>query len=355
MTEGESTYNLIERYLNGEMDPAEKESFRLNMAPEMQEKLKAHVLSNQLIKENRLLNVKALAQKSHIGSSKLSYNIKAGIISGVIIIAAAYFWGTSKNETIIAQEISKPDNQVITKENKAIKKETITAVVTSSALKPFPKTEKKQASELSQNQAISEVSSVQTTPIQIENLKTEKTEVSVSSSEEVKTMKVPCENVKIQAKVFSIPACINESNGSINVSGYSGGTPPYGASLTQDHHSGLALTDLKQGFYNLLITDANNCQSVIHNIKVNSRACQKNYHFNPFTGEKWEIPTSKLKGTLIIKDNAGNSYFTTEIYAEAQEYWTGQSQSGEMKPGYYLYIIQYSDGNTVQGSVTVVQ
>ncbi|MBC7389876.1 MAG: hypothetical protein H7329_11730 [Opitutaceae bacterium] len=355
MKESERTYNLIERYLNGEMDPAEQKSFLLSLTPELKSKIKTHQLTNVLVKENRLLNVKSLAQQSHKNEPQTSKYIKAGIITATITIAVFSIWLLT-NEVSEKQVQPNPTTTII-KSEIGIRKDSFVNLDKNSPDKDILLKEDYPKNSANQNQTpATELKSVIVLD-SIEN-KNENLDISIANYKEKEetSIKSPCEKVKLKAKIYATPTCIGEHTGSIIVSGFSGGTAPYKSMLKhQNHIVSTDFSELAQGNYQLLISDLNNCESVIDEIKVESKTCYKNYHFNPFIGEKWEIPSAKINGELSIKDNAGNTYYSANIQADSQEYWTGMSATGELKPGYYLYLIQYVDGSVNQGTVTIVQ
>ncbi|MBC7389222.1 MAG: SprB repeat-containing protein [Opitutaceae bacterium] len=354
MKESQSTYYLIERYLKGEMDTAEQNSFLSGLTPELKSKIKAHQLINVLVKENRLLNVKSIAQQSYKNELKTSKYIKAGIITATMSIAAFSVWFVTNNLSDKQLQYN-PITTIVKNEAIIIKDSTLKSVKLSPDKRILikkvhrEKTANQNGTQATEFKPAVGLDSIVTKKI-IHNISTsnhkEKEEISIIT---------PCEKVKIIAKIYTTPSCTNENNGSISVSGYSGGNAPYKSILKQHNQTiTTSFSELAQGNYQLLISDVNNCEAV-EDIKIESKTCLKNYHFNPFIGEKWEIPLTKLNAELTIKDNAGNTYFSTIIPAGSQEYWTGMSVNGELKPGYYLYLIQYADGSINQGSVTIVQ
>lgn len=134
-----------------------------------------------------------------------------------------------------------------------------------------------------------------------------------------------------------------------------GGTAPYSFVVKNQEGEVLMPTQLPEGSYTVDLQDGQHCHTLYHHVEVKTKMCAQNYAFNPYTGEVWEVPSYKHSGKLSVVDKAGNIYLSKEIPANSQETWDGSSPLGELKIGYYLYSISYTDGTELRGAVTLLK
>jgi uncharacterized protein involved in high-affinity Fe2+ transport len=171
----------------------------------------------------------------------------------------------------------------------------------------------------------------------------------------VETPAARCAAVHVKADIHAVASCVGGNTGSISVSNFKGGKAPYRFSLTDEKGNALEPNHLASGGYQLLLFDADGCSSNTEKVEVQEKPCRKDVAFNPFVGEVWHLPVSETAGMLKIMDSGGNIHYQAKIEAGANEEWSGMSAKGEMKAGYYLYSIEYENGKTQQGSVTVAR
>jgi hypothetical protein len=161
----------------------------------------------------------------------------------------------------------------------------------------------------------------------------------------------PCLNTRITAETSSRPACILLSN-------VQGGTSPYTLSL--DHSAAKPVKEsysyLSAGTHTLLITDKNGCSKELH-VSIAEKNCRKtSYVFAPEKGETWKISgTNSSDFSITILNIAGTQVYKSNTMQGEFE-WQGIGQQGEyLSAGLYIYVIEYKNGQTENGQVTIVR
>ena len=71
--------------------------------------------------------------------------------------------------------------------------------------------------------------------------------------------------------------------------------------------------------------------------------------------ESWTVPTDPEKsGKFTAFDKNGKLVYKKEFNATERFNWDGNSMnSGILPPAIYIFIIEYSDGSTEQGNITL--
>ena len=72
-------------------------------------------------------------------------------------------------------------------------------------------------------------------------------------------------------------------------------------------------------------------------------------------GEKWSIESYKVAGQLEIYNKGGVLQYKEHLDANSFNEWTGIGYNNQIMPGYYIFVIKYTDGTIKKGSVTIVQ
>lgn len=354
MKDDNNTFQRIEDYLNGSLSDSEKTIFEKELVENaaLKRQVDLSKITNQLVFENRLLNIKELAQATHQNeTSKRNTGKIALISSAVILLSVGVYIG-----------LNKPELKPVLVSEQPIK-------ATKPILESIPK--KTASTNSAENKKI-EVKKVETQnkksvaeyvePKQTDNSFTHEAKSvaeQIAKKSETKPQSITenvCANVKIEANHFIQNSCFGEKSGEIVFSKIKGGTAPYTLKLFNKENMELEQNNnLAVGIYHAEITDALNCSTKFRDLVVKEKACSKNYHFNPFVGETWEMPTHSASGTISIFDKSGNVYFRKELNANALENWSGQSLDGKLETGYYLFTISYADGTTTKGSISIVQ
>lgn len=359
MREEDKTYRLIEEYLNKNLRGEELNAFEKELQGniDLQQTLKLQKLANELVIENRLLQVKDILHEQKPTGGNSTWKFIIGGVAGILLLTGIIVF-TSKDKTkeqlqIAAAKSTKPELEVTTErvESKQGLQNKPEVLSKKESFIPAPEN----TTAIVQEEAIVTPSDSGTTSV---STKTEKKEE--KNSEEKTPVNTspanPCSAVHITAKVSTHAACTGEENGSILITEIKGGNPPYKTHVfernTALNNTALALS---AGTYHVEIKDQKGCLKKFENIIVAKKACPKDYSFNPFIGESWNIPSGSDHGKLFIYNDSGNVYFEKEIASGAEEQWSGESKSGEINTGYFIFVVKYNDGTQTQGSVTIVR
>lgn len=357
MSENNSTYQQIEKYLNGGMSVLEVKTFEdeLSQNPILQRQLEAFRLTDLVVFENRLLDIKDLVQQTHGETKKKNSWRKYLFLACVVVLgglsALWYSLPSAKEKSSFQKQVAKEEAIKVEKQIALPIIEKKQTVVSSKAEKYVVDNQETTMS----NQIMENTDTVQ----EQEMLLVPKKKGGDSSMAiyplEVKEVS-PCRQIKIEADVFTTSTCEGESEGQISISGYKGGKAPYSVTILSSVRESVVLPyRLGAGKYEAKIVDANHCSTLISGIEIKEKRCNKHDHFNPFIGETWPIPVHTTEGELVILDKTGNVYFSIVLPSGVQEQWSGQSLDGELKTGYFVYHLKYQDGTFKQGTVTIVR
>lgn len=357
-------HQSIEEYLLGMMTSAERSSFEKEMAgnPELQKEVNAHRLATDIVIERRLLDVKATLKTI---DQKASFNAWKWILGGglgLAVMAGYLFLSTQASEPVVAvsqHEVTLEQKAPDIQQEKEIISESTDGKIAAPKAKVIVHTT------TSTEVATENIPSSESLPLEKNPLQ----EVLVAKAEEPKEINKqednstkpvpvpldPCKWVTLSADISVTPTCQGKSEGMVRVAHIKGGTLPYKTTLLDEKNQEVANASLSKGVYAIVITDAKGCSQRFERVGINSKACSENIVFNPTLGETWEIPFSEQDGVLKIYDNAGTLYFWKEIQGFEKEQWSGRASNGDQKQGYFLYEIQYKDGSSAQGSITLVK
>lgn len=360
MSKTDPYYEAIESYLSGSMAEEGRIEFEKNLEtdPILSKKWQAYQLADQLVFENRLLNIKETAKSVHIQSTKRGQMDKYGLLGAVLLVGAGALWYSVS----LKEEPHAPSSVQVAPPSEALSRK---------EENKLPESEKQSKAE--QNYSSTPAIKQEEVPPATRGVVDKKEEVAIArevkaaqgkqepEKEAVPTLAkkdesvAPCAGIHLSAEHHTTAACEGKSNGAIHLSSFKGGKAPY--SYTVHAPKGIEATaqTLEAGLYKLSIKDANGCETEIGPVEVKSQKCKTNYHFNPFAGETWQIPVHHLQGTFTVLDKAGNVYFSMSIAAGTEALWDGQSSAGELKTGLFLFQIQYSDGSLEQGTISIVR
>jgi hypothetical protein len=361
MTE-DQTYQLIENYLNGELSGEVLHAFEkeLGQNSELRKKTEAHKLANEMVIEYRLQNVQSILHEEKIkyGRTSLWKKVISGITGGLILASLLFFFINKDNPV-------KNESIQIEKSSEILKTEPVPADTKEQNNKKSSGKNPNQQLAIDENPDEKNKTLISSDSIIIEP-NNKQTEIHTSNNQDANFNEVqiqhknpsgfssPCDHIDITSQINVKPTCEGETNGSITITAFKGGTAPYQYYVSQNNNE-LNHSNLSAGIYTVLIKDSKGCSKNIPDIEVFEKHCLKDYSFNPSLGETWEIPSYKNSGTLILYDEGGIVYFTEEIGAGEKQQWSGQSKNGEVKTGYFLFVINYKDGTSRQGSVTIVR
>jgi hypothetical protein len=356
-------YDQIEAYLNGELSEADNLLFEKEISnnKQLSEQLKLHQTANEAILQQRLLSIKNMLIEEHSKADQDNNNLFrngiAGII-GVVLIASLTYWGV-RNDT---NEPVQPSTSTFSQKPNQSSKQ----VVTDSKKKTYSQPDQTIPSHVPGESTVNPHNDIDAVASN-SNDKSISTVLPVKDSvhhhrdmpqQNIKPTPVSlnvCDGVIIDADIKTAASCEDETNGSILVYGIQGGTKPYDWNILNDHMQTMQEGRLDKGTYKVVITDANNCKRTYTNLLITEKPCDKDYSFNPFRGEVWQIPSYSLNGELSIYEKSGNLYHQQTIPASSGESWNGLGKNNELETGYFIFIIHYTDGSSRRGSVTIVR
>jgi hypothetical protein len=370
MSAEESTFERIEEYLLGMMTHSEEEAFKSELAanPSLQSQLELHRLASNLLIEKQLLSVKSTLKEIDTSSKTWTAKKIIGRATGLILLLAGTYFAfqllPTKTPEAVSSAFKNESKQPISAPQNSVKEESskepthlspIVSVSPSTASIPME-------SEVKRNNPIP----LEEAPILDKPSETEKNTARESLEKEAvsNTPKLtpqspsipidPCKLVQLTAHISTQATCSNKQEGIISISQVKGGEIPYKTSILNEEHQVMNLsTSLSAGTYTVMIADARGCVQKFEKISVRTKPCNHDASFNPFMGESWEIPVSSQNGTLRIHDVNGALYFEKEVRAHDKESWSGQSLHGEQKSGYFPFEIQYQDGSSIRGTITL--
>jgi len=356
-------YQQIESYLKGELVGEEKAAFEQKLAtdPELQRKVELSKLADKLVIENRLLQVKELLKETHnnAGKSNFGRNILLGVVGLLIVGGAALFVALNKEDK---KETSVTITKAETNATLPASESKNQVTTTKSTIKTGAGNIKNTAPVQNSNPIVEvrKIGADTTTTSQQHSVPDkgihETTESIHQNPLQPTTPANPCEGVNIKAKVTTTIPCEGEENGSVTITDIKNGTAPYNILLKDKSGKDIySYHNLPSGNYSVDITDSRGCHRELTGITLSEKKCSKDYVFDPNAGEVWQIPISENSGTLSILDKSGNVYLQKQLNAGTQETWDGYSQHGELKIGYFIFTINYNNGTTVTGSVTVIK
>lgn len=384
MNSDDQLYGEIEDYLNGELTEGARIAFEKKMAEnkELQQAVETSKLANELIIEHRLGDVKSILKETHTqaGKGNTGKTILLGL-GGLLVCSALLFFLSTEEKLEKKQTKSLPDTSSVfsspdtlkatnppefqeekpeiagdTKNdipetkipestpgnpplkfqpdsvpagfNKLVKPEENAIDSLQPVQHPLPDKDKPQPTPTN--------SKAETPPVQHKNIN-------------------PCEQQEIHARVSAIASCRGEKTGSVRITDIRDGYAPYSVQLKDaDNNILMSRNNLGSGDYFIEIKDNNGCTKEI-SLNVPEKPCPKDYDFNPYMGEVWNIPISERSGDLIIYDKTGQIYLQKRLTGGVSESWDGHSRNGELRTGYFIFTIRYDDGSSINGSVTIVR
>lgn len=349
----EALYETIDRYLEGNMSEQDLLAFEKELArrPDWQQKVKTYQLTRQMVLERHLLDVKEMVGQVHAQQTKARTRWR-WYATGLLLLAgglASLFYG---NKLTPPKPLSTEEPTLkIEQESQPLKVPKTTSLATKPSRLEIkrPKVSQRTEKPLRTNALVDTLS--KETPVVVALPQPSK----AVAPQELVTPINPCAGVKLEATVFALPTCKGEHKGSVVLSAFRGGGPPYHYQLRDAQGQEVAADQLPKGEYSAELSDAHGCVRVLRGIEVKEKNCEQAFHFNPFVGERWEIPLQSHAAKLTVVDKAGNAYFSVELPAGTQEYWSGESSQGEIKTGYYLFTITHTDGTAQRGTVTIVR
>ncbi len=360
-------FEQIEDYLNKGLDASQKEAFEktLQESPELSQKVRVHELANDMVIENRLLSVNEALLSHHKSQSGPSKGIKYGIatvLTASSIGALLYMFNSpsepkSSTPTIVVNEKAegKPkDLPIIAQNPTKVEGNTSKKIASSSkpiqnsvVSEPTPQVVERKTIAPQNNKPLEHPTEAQHEPVVVNPKNAPEPIVSKPQLDK-------CAGIQLHASLGQASPCYGDQNGRLWLSEGKGGIAPYNIQVLDENKRSVAAQNLGTGRYEVILTDANGCigkQSVI----IQHKICDKDYIFNPFSGDNLEIPAYHANGQLKIYDKQGNIYATNAVQSDVPATWNGQSKNGEMSEGFYNFVIEYSDNMIAKGTITIVR
>lgn len=359
MKREDSTYSQVEDYIHKRLTREELLAFeaKLSVDPDLARQVKLHELADDLVIENRLLEVSAILnnQSSISSSGKIKYTA-ISIFTAALLGLGGWFWIQNNSEKP-EQKLQQTIQEITHESQQPALSEPLQEKNTVPAQKNTVNSQNKKEEfsvEVAPINTLDSLSVKMKATIPQEN----KPGISNTSEKSVSSEKLslnPCEKTDLTASIKTIETCEGEEQGAIRVQQIKGGTEPYTYSVLDGEEIKDA-AHLQSGIYKLVISDGNGCRKTYDHLSVKNKNCPKDYSFNPFLEENWEIPSHGKAGKLLIYDASGNIYFEKQIMDGEKEHWSGEGKTGEIKPGYYIFVIDRGNkGSLIQGSVTIVK
>ncbi|ABG58068.1 gliding motility-associated C-terminal domain-containing protein [Cytophaga hutchinsonii] len=358
------TYYKIEAYLNGELNQADVTAFEQELSANaaLKAEVEKHAMANALIVEQRLLSVKNILQEEKTKDSRsIKKYLLLALAAVIISVGVAVFIRSSNisetkqreaGDTANPAQINGQEKNAVTPVTSLERTEQHTAVSSDNGF------HKQSIQQIEQQRNLLE-RTVHTVDTATSAVPEKKIAQPVDSKEKEiiqhTTKADPCANVKIQALIKTTPTCAHTANGNILVQNIQGGTKPYTVTFSAKSTDWIRNGELAKGTYQAVVTDANNCVQEFSNIRIEEKECAIDYSFNPFIGEKWQIDKYHSDGHLEIFNKGGVLYYQTTIESQTEAEWNGSGSGNQILPGYYIFVLKYSDGTVKRGSVTIVQ
>ncbi|WP_028981103.1 hypothetical protein [Sporocytophaga myxococcoides] len=362
-------YNNLDAFLKGNLQGAELQEFEAALLhdPELAEKVENARFLQKLVFKNRLLTIKDLAKQEEVKLGNKNKYIKKGMVGGalltLILVTIGILQYNKKEDTAAKQSIENSGNEQKVGGSSAIEK----SYVEKKPNLESPIVHSENNKMLKSNNAgipPSESYSVivdtilPKTPADNADIKPEVSKyedtkyISISGTKAKDENIQPCDLIQWKAQINTTPACIGKTNGKIEAINISGGTVPYTQNLFLNGREVYSNSGLKAGNYELLITDSKNCQQRF-TAQVSEISCPINDYFNPSFGEVWNIPVTDKAGKLTIYTKSGTPIYQMDLKRNTVATWNGIDKYERLEAGYFIFVIEYEDGEVLKGSVTI--
>jgi hypothetical protein len=367
----EEKYDLIEQYIGQQLSPGEQEAFELEMSkdPELTKEVQAHLDARELILDQGILNVKSTLQNIHRAEQRKTdkstnkYLLFAALLA-TIAASLLYLYFSSTKKTISSNNDTKSTiiDSSSFKKNTAAKSEEI-KTTSNNFNKNIPVKENGTSNKNTPAASINNVALEKTdTTIITSEIKTttdNTNTVIVSPNSTNQTGTIDCSAFSIQGEVNTSASCNDEATGNIiiQLNSIKGGTKPYKFSLhsEEDFRTVSQFSNLEAGQYKVFVQDKNNCIYEFKKVEIKSKNCPKEYAFAPDRGETWEIPIRLgTSGWIKLFNRTGATVYSSSITNGM--IWNGNDNNGLSLPmGSYSFIINYDNGEIIQGQVTLLR
>ncbi len=368
MANNNDIFEVVEVYLNGELSGSELANFKAELSTNihLQKQLKLAQAAQKLVIQNRLLQVKALAKEESARIKNKRNKIQKFLLGGSVVLVAVVtglFIITKSKEP---NEIKLSERQEIQQKETLVSPteisephEKVNNIPESPPHTSSQKETQPQPVTVTKEETPTPPTTIQKYPIQIvDTPAVVNNPIEIQTTEEVITPQkaVPvCNTANIKVDIHAISGCEGKNENAIEIGEISGLTPPINKQIFNEENQ-LILSNygLKDGNYTVLVSGAQECKKRFP-LTLKSKKCAINVDFNPNFGEVWEIPTANVAGVLTIYTKTGLEIIQKIIPANESSTWDGKNSANEIQAGYFIFTINYEDGNFLKGGITVTQ
>ena len=355
---------LIDKFLNGELSDNELSDFNIQLTKNktLASDVAAQKIANQLVIENKLLEVRSLLKKHELLTESNGNNNNhlllslGGVVAAFFMIGYVYFQfqeGTNLPTKTTAHKTYKPE--IITKTDELAKPNILKA------------SQQKNSSQ--------KVSSKLDTAVYLNIKDQEKAEASAekieiiiangnSNSREITPLeapqKMPCDKISTEIKVAVTQSCENDKNGKLKIESHNIQSKEIEYSLDGEKYYKTSVFDnLSAGMYHIFLKDKDGCifeDKEWHEIVTKKCDQENEFIFHPSAQGNWFFPSHGTPNFIItILDKSGTVVFKTKSIAGVPNSWDAIGNSGvPVMPGLYLYLIEYDNGSTDKGYITII-
>lgn len=356
---------LIEKYLDGELDYQEKLNFEkeLEINADLKSEFEFYELANIAVIENKLFSMQENIQfvrEEYMANEKKKqfYKVLIPVVLGVLGLAMYAYWGLNRNESKVenTKSVKEIDSVIQTRKNITTESQTTNSnkvdVVPNDKLIIHNNTKVLPLSTIEDD-----VNVVQNIPnkVIVDTAKQKyyklNDKVIASTQEHIK----PCGSVEITFGMKEKQTCFDKHSGEIIVNKCEGGIKPYTYILSNGEQNSTGIfNQLEAGEYTMYVKDNIGCESEVKTAKIKSLHCNLDLYLDPSSSTPVRFQSYHIAGALSIYDKGGNVKFKTSLPANSEFDWYGDSESVKLAAGYYLFVIKYEDGTEQNGSITIL-
>ena len=381
-------YELIEKYLNGQLSSDEVLAFEKQMSEDnslsdetaRQQELKSFIddASMLSLKENlQKIHQKHNTKPNPLNGKKWLWGIPIIIILGTAILLLKPEQNNAKSEQDNNNKKENPNNEHIEEgqvkisiANHSIEKEIIQpkeerSIHPQMQNQPIPletmgsDSAQQQEDEIKLPAALlaSDIESIEPED-KMDNTVLE--ELVKPNPDHIKPEPFDCNNIIIEASVKTEKSCEDKPTGKLFIvpNSIEGGSPPYSVSIKDkaEYNKQLSFNNLYANYYSVYIKDKNNCISHLGNYYIEEVNCNYEAVFAPEKGEIWEIPEQEFPAQLKIFSKTGQIVYMASLEPGIKHEWSGRTKDGsELPMGAYPFIIEPENQKPFWGTITLIR
>ncbi len=364
----EQTYELIERYLENDLEASEKSSFEkeLDKDSNLRSQLEEHRQAHLLTKLSGLYELEKKVRNYEPDKKRGKWGSLFGLGFGVIIITTGIicwnYFGSEKNESLknTTEEI---EVQSVEANNEIITVNSVdTAEVEEVEIMTQKNVEIRNHEPIKRGEADVDTSEAEEVIVQekvvekelaVDTAKADKTD----KPEEKVSQSDPCEKVSITADVQSNPTCRDKAEGSIVLTSIKGGKEPYQFKLNEGNYQRYQLFDqLSEANYQITIRDNDGCITTLEPVTIASKVCEKpfNYTISTSLNQLFEPDFASGKdGQFRVYDATRRLIYTREFNGGIA--WDGRLVDGSrLNFGEYYFEVVLDSAEEFLGTITLL-